>query len=108
MSYNGERSVREYILKMVYYQTKLKALDIILLDTCIVHQPLNTLLPEFGMIVMTYNSQDEVWNVSDLIIICVAKKDKIKDEKSQKTLFVSKSPNNKKGTKSKPDAHKTI
>lgn len=67
---------------MVHYQTKLKAFDIILLDTWNVHQVLNTLLPKFDMIMTTYNSQDEAHKVNDLITFCVVEKDKLKNENS--------------------------
>ena len=59
MRYEGVGGVREYIIKMVHLQSQLKALDIVLPDACIVHQALNTLPPEFGIFVTTYNSQDE-------------------------------------------------
>ena len=43
MRYNDMKGVREYILKMVQLQTRLKALDIPIPDKFIVHQALNTL-----------------------------------------------------------------
>ncbi|XP_042479687.1 uncharacterized protein LOC122060622 [Macadamia integrifolia] len=59
LRYDGSRGVRDYIIWMVDYQTKLKALNISLPDPCIVHQVLNTLPSEFGIIKINYNSQDE-------------------------------------------------
>ena len=53
MKYTGTGGVREYILIMVHIQNKLKVLDILLPDACIIHQALNTLPPEFGTIVTT-------------------------------------------------------
>ena len=76
MKYTGTGGVREYILTMVHIQNKLKVLDILLPDACIIHQALNTLPPEFGTIVTTYNSKEEAWKVNDFIAICVAEEDK--------------------------------
>ncbi|GAV69827.1 hypothetical protein CFOL_v3_13328 [Cephalotus follicularis] len=38
MKYDGNGRVRDYVIRMVDYQTKLKALKVDLPDTCIVHQ----------------------------------------------------------------------
>ena len=38
------------ILKMVDLKTKLQALNVSIPDACIVHQALNTLPPDFGII----------------------------------------------------------
>ncbi|GAV80686.1 UBN2 domain-containing protein, partial [Cephalotus follicularis] len=67
MKYDGNGEVRDYIIHMVDCQTKLKALKVDLPDTCIVHQALNTLPPEFSIIKTNYNSQDESWSINDLI-----------------------------------------
>ena len=48
MRHNDMKGVREYILKMVHLQTRLKALDIPILDKFIVHQALNTLPSSFS------------------------------------------------------------
>ncbi|XP_043694385.1 uncharacterized protein LOC122645104 [Telopea speciosissima] len=56
MEYYGSGSVRNNIIRMVDYQTKLKALNIPLLDALIVHQALNTLPFEFGIIQTNYIS----------------------------------------------------
>ncbi|GAV90464.1 UBN2 domain-containing protein [Cephalotus follicularis] len=67
MKHDGNGGVRGYVIRMVDYQTKLKALKVDLLDTCIVHQALNTLPLEFSIIKTKYNSQDESWSINDLI-----------------------------------------
>ena len=48
MRYNDMTGVRDYILKMVHLQTKLKALDIPIPDKLIVHQALNSLPSSFS------------------------------------------------------------
>ncbi|GAV78067.1 UBN2 domain-containing protein, partial [Cephalotus follicularis] len=55
MKYDGNGGVMDYVIRMVDYQTKLKALKVDLPDTCIVHQALNTLPHEFSIIKTNYN-----------------------------------------------------
>ncbi|GAV66974.1 UBN2 domain-containing protein [Cephalotus follicularis] len=56
MKYDGNGGVRDYVIRMVDYQTKLKAFKVDFPDTCIVHQALNTLPLEFSIIKTNYNS----------------------------------------------------
>ncbi|RVW64728.1 Retrovirus-related Pol polyprotein from transposon TNT 1-94 [Vitis vinifera] len=67
MRYDDMKGVHEYILKMVHLQTRLKALDIPILDKFIVHQALNTLPSSFSQIKTTYNTLNQSWGVNDLI-----------------------------------------
>ncbi|GAV85523.1 UBN2 domain-containing protein [Cephalotus follicularis] len=59
MMYDGNGGVKDYVIRMVDYQTKLKALKVDLPDICIVHQALNTLPSKFSIIKTNYNTQDE-------------------------------------------------
>ena len=74
-------AVHEYILKMVHLQTKLKALDIPILDKFIVHQALNTLPSSFSQIKTAYNTLNQSWGVNDLITKCVVEEEKLKKRK---------------------------
>ncbi|RVW61410.1 hypothetical protein CK203_031969 [Vitis vinifera] len=95
MRYNDMKGVREYILKMVQLQTRLKALDIPILDKFIVHQTLNTLPPSFSQIKTAYNTLNQSWGVNDLITKCVAEEEKLKKEKNESTHLVALGkPNN--------------
>ncbi|KAG8375187.1 hypothetical protein BUALT_Bualt10G0074200 [Buddleja alternifolia] len=89
MKYNNSGGVREYILKMVHIQTKLKDLDISLPDNYIVHTALNSLPIEFSQIKTAYNTQNESWTVLDLISKCVSEEEKIKRESGQSALLVA-------------------
>ncbi|XP_021675589.2 uncharacterized protein LOC110661305 [Hevea brasiliensis] len=104
MKYNDVGGVREYILIMVHIENKLKNLDVILLDACIVHQALNTLPLEFGTNITTYNSKEEPWNVNNFIAICAVKEDKLKAKHSSTILLVSIPHQKKKGKKFKASA----
>ncbi|GAV82824.1 UBN2 domain-containing protein, partial [Cephalotus follicularis] len=87
--YDGNGGVRYYVIRMVDYQIKLKTLQVDLPDTCIVHQALNTLPPEFSIIKTNYNSQDESWSINDLIYRVVAEEEKLKKENGQVALYVA-------------------
>ncbi|KAK8936095.1 hypothetical protein KSP39_PZI012974 [Platanthera zijinensis] len=74
MRYSGGVGVRDYILKMVYFQTKLQEMEITLPEALI----------------------DEAWKINDLITRCVAEEEKLKKEKTNTALLVVKTPFKKK------------
>ena len=82
MKYDGTVGVRDYVLRMVDLKTKLQALSVTIPDACIVHQALNTLPPDLGIIKTNYNSQDETWSVNDLIARVVAEEENLRRRKS--------------------------
>ena len=96
MKYDGNAGVRDYVLRMVDLKTKLQALNVTITDACIVHQALNTLPPDFGIIKTNYNSQNETWSVNDLIARVVAEEEKLKKEKEHMALYASSSHKKKK------------
>ena len=105
MKYDGTAGVRDYVLRMVDLKTKLQALSVTIPDACIVHQALNTLPPDFGIIKTNYNSQDETWLVNDLIARVVAEEEKLKKEKEHLALYAASS-HKKKNKKFKSHTHK--
>ena len=105
MKYDGTAGVRDYVLRMVDLKTKLQALNVSIPDACIVHQALNTLPHDFGIIKTNYNSQDETWSVNDLIARVVAEEEKLKKEKGHLALYVSSS-HKRKNKKSRNRTHK--
>nr|CAN60060.1 hypothetical protein VITISV_038796 [Vitis vinifera] len=108
MRYDDMKGVREYILKMVHLQTRLKALDIPIPDKFIVHQALNTLPFSFSQIKAAYNTLNQSWGVNDLITKCVAEEEKLKRENNESTHLVALGkPNNQKRVEKarKPNFH---
>ena len=59
MRYNDMKGVREYILKMVYLQTRLKALDILIPDNFIVHSKGNRLTKNLQL--------DQLWAIGKML-----------------------------------------
>ncbi|GFY87618.1 hypothetical protein Acr_05g0012570 [Actinidia rufa] len=89
LRYDSQSGVREYVLKLVFLQSKLRGLNVTLPDDFIVHHALNSLPLEFSKIKTAYNTQNESWTVNDLIAKCVLEENKLKREKTESALLVS-------------------
>lgn len=81
MKYDNNGGVREFILKMVHVQTKLKSHDIDLNGNFIVPHALNCLHVEFTQIKTAYNIFGDKWIENNLITKCVAEEEKLKKER---------------------------
>ena len=81
------KGLHEYILKMVHFQIRLKALDIPIPDKFIVQWAFNTLPSSFSQIKTAYNTLNQSWGVNDLITKCVAEEEKLKKEKKMNLLI---------------------
>ena len=87
MKYDNVGVVREFILKMIHIQTKLKDLDIELNAKFVVSHAINSLPVEFTQIKTAYNVFGSNWTINDLITKCVAEEEKLKKEKSDLALL---------------------
>lgn len=81
--------VRSYVVRMIQYQSRLNALDVPLSDKILVHYVMNSLPPEFSMIKTIFISQNEVWDMNDLLTKVVSEESKIKGEKKHGHVFHS-------------------
>lgn len=106
MKYDGFGGVIDYVLRMVDLQTKFQVLNVEIPTACIVHQALNTLPSDFGIIKTNYSSQDETWFVNDLIARLVAEEEKLKKDKGHIALYASSFASDK-GKKVKTYTHKS-
>jgi hypothetical protein len=84
---NDEGGVRDFILKIVHIQGKLKNHKIDLNDKFIVGHALNCLPADFTQIKTAYNTIGVDWTVNDLIAKCVAEEEKLKNEKNALALL---------------------
>ncbi|KAI4370853.1 hypothetical protein MLD38_019154 [Melastoma candidum] len=91
MSYDNVGGVRDYILKMISLQSKLKSLEIPLPEKFIILHALNSLPPNFSQIKTAFICQNESWTVNDLISKCMVEGEKFKRERSESTFLVSSS-----------------
>lgn len=113
MKYDSNGNVMGFILKVVYVQTKLKSHDIDLNEYFIVAHALNCPPTEFTQIETAYNTFGEKWTFNNRITKCVAKKEKLKKERSDLALLTvhakphsgKNSWKNKKNTHSASDRH---
>ncbi|KAK9929674.1 hypothetical protein M0R45_016658 [Rubus argutus] len=87
--YTGSGSIREHILKLVDYATKLKALKIPVSDDMIIHHALNSLPDSFEHLNTTYLAQKDKWTLNELISVCVQVEDRLKKEKTDKGAVVN-------------------
>ncbi|XP_062025237.1 uncharacterized protein LOC133741324 [Rosa rugosa] len=90
MKFDGVGSVREYIMKGIDVAAKLKALNLNIEETFLVHLLLNSLPQQYSQMQSNYNTQKEKWTMNELISICVQEEDRIKKGKSIGINFVSK------------------
>ena len=81
MRYDNVGGVREFIMKMVHIQTKLKSHQIDLNEKFIVKHALNSLPADFTHIKIGHNNIGEKWTMNDLITKCVAEEEKLKKKR---------------------------
>lgn len=78
--YDSSKGVREYILRIVDIQSKLKSHEIPINDAFVVYHTLNSLPTDFSQIKTAYIAQNQTWSVNDLISKCVVEEEKLKKE----------------------------
>ncbi|CAL8174987.1 unnamed protein product [Prunus armeniaca] len=97
MRYDGESSVREYIMKLIDIANKLKDLEVTISDPFLVHVALNSLPPKFGQLKVSYNTQKENWDLNKLISMCVQEEDRLKCDKMEVVNLVHSTDGKKNG-----------
>ena len=78
MKFKGKENIREYIMKMSYIASKLKALTLELSEDLLVHLVLISLPPQFSQFQVSYNCQKEKWSLNELISFCVQEEERLK------------------------------
>ncbi|XP_070057948.1 uncharacterized protein [Nicotiana tomentosiformis] len=81
MWYQGKGNIREYIMQMSYFASKLKALKLDISEDLLVHLVLISLPPQFSQFKVSYNYQKETWSLNELISHYVPEEDRLKREK---------------------------
>ncbi|XP_024158732.1 uncharacterized protein LOC112166189 [Rosa chinensis] len=71
MRFNGQGSIREYIMQGIDTAGKLKGLNVTVEDTFLVYLLLNSLSDQYSHLKSLYNTQKEKWSLDELISICV-------------------------------------
>lgn len=99
-NHDGTSSIRVHLLNLVNMSNKLNALDIDITDQFLVHMFLYFLSSDYVHVKAKYNTQNETWNVCELIAICRQKeewmkKTEIETTKVPTTRALSLTPNNR-------------
>lgn len=89
--YDNSKGVREFILKIVGVQSKLKNHNIPFNDNYIVYYTHNSLLVKFTQIKIIYNTIRGKWIVNVLSTKCVAEEENLKLEKIESVNLVGSS-----------------
>nr|XP_028952485.1 uncharacterized protein LOC114822318 [Malus domestica] len=84
MRHDGIESVCEYILKMVDIAGKLKALEVLIPETFLVHVILSSLPDSYTHLKLSYNALREKWDVNELISVCVSEEERMKKFENEK------------------------
>jgi hypothetical protein len=78
--YDGCRSVREHILKMINMSNKLKDLDMPLPDHYVIYYILLSLPSIFENFKINYNGSDKKWAMTELIAKCSQEEERMEIE----------------------------
>ncbi|XP_070681347.1 uncharacterized protein [Malus domestica] len=79
--YDGVGSVKEHLLKLVNLSNKLNAMDIGITYQFLVHMALFSQSNDYKQIEVSYNTQNETWDINELIAICCQEEEMMKNAK---------------------------
>lgn len=102
--YDGKGSIRKHLMTMNDIANKLKALDMPIGDTFLVHFVMTSLPASFETFKVNYNAQKDKWKMSELIEMCVQEEERQKlDNKPEVAyLMAANHPNKKRKGKFQP------
>ena len=63
--------VCDHIMRMRDIAAQLKSLEVIMLDTFLVHYILNTLPQQYSPFKISYNTHKDKWSINELLTMCV-------------------------------------
>ena len=104
MNFNGQGSIREYILQGIDTSCNLKEMKVEIDDSFLVHLLLNSLPDQYSHLRSLYNTQKEKWTLDELISICVQEESEIKSK--GKAIVVNHMSKSKYKFKKNPNFHK--
>ena len=106
MKYDGHSGVHGHIMKMSDMASQMKGIDLAISKGFLVQFIMTSLPSQFGPFKINYNTQNDKWKMSELIVICVQEEERLKMERHDMAHLTmassSKKPFKKcKGKKSK-------
>ncbi|KAK8558786.1 hypothetical protein V6N12_042082 [Hibiscus sabdariffa] len=70
LKFTTMKGVRDHINKMRDLTARLKALEVEMHDSFLVHYILNTLPPQYGQFKISYNTHKDKWSIDELLTMC--------------------------------------
>ncbi|KAF7150240.1 hypothetical protein RHSIM_Rhsim02G0027700 [Rhododendron simsii] len=80
MRHNSSKSVRGHIMEMRDIAAQLRALEIEISESFLVHFIVNSLQSEYTPFKISYNTHKEKWSVNELLTMCVQEEERLKHE----------------------------
>ncbi|KAL1352152.1 hypothetical protein AAHE18_06G146300 [Arachis hypogaea] len=89
MRLTGIRGVREHIIGLGDIAAQLKALEVEISDSFLVHLILNSLPAQYRPFKISYNTHKEKWSINELLVMCVQEEGRLIHEFGESALFVT-------------------
>ncbi|GMI66081.1 hypothetical protein HRI_000277400 [Hibiscus trionum] len=83
------KGVRDQINKMRDLASRLKALEVEMSESFLVHYILNTLPPQYGSFKITYNTHKDKWSIDEILTMCDQEEGRLILEMGESTLTVT-------------------
>ncbi|KAL4342439.1 hypothetical protein GQ457_08G014610 [Hibiscus cannabinus] len=83
------KGVRDHINKMRDLAARLKALEVEMSDSFLVHYILNTLPPQYGPFKISYNTHKDKWSIDELLTMCDQEEGRLILEMGESALTVT-------------------
>ncbi|XP_072064284.1 uncharacterized protein [Arachis hypogaea] len=101
MRLTGVRGVREHIMRLRDITAQLKALEVEISDSFLVHLILNSLPVQYGPFKISYNTHKEKWSINELLVMCVQEEGRLIQELGESALLVTNEGSKKQAHKKK-------
>ena len=101
------KGVHEHIMELRDTTAQLKALEVDMSKTFIVHYILNTLLQQYGPFKISYNTHKDKWSINELLTMCVQEEGRLLMEQEECVMLVTEAKYHNQGrNQSKNQANK--
>ncbi|XP_057481134.1 uncharacterized protein LOC130768153 [Actinidia eriantha] len=87
MRFTGTRGVRDHIMRMRDIAAQLKALEVEMSKSFLVHYILCTLPQQYGPFKISYNTHKDKWSIDELLTMCVQEEGRLGMEEGEKVNF---------------------
>jgi len=89
MKFDGSRTMHEYVIEMTNIIARLKTLGMTVSENFLVQFILNSLLSEYSLFQMSYNTMKDKWNLHELHSMLVQEETRHKNQGSHSANYVS-------------------